>query len=155
MMCPTVLVLGMCPDNAMPAYCGGAQLIRRQFVCFGFIWEISVDGHARVPPSWGAGNRDYGISASGSDVFRVWMHDKTVGTLQLWTVNAVFTPGSLFVLEEATFTRVHSCKLSSWLDICMSEILLGVRAQILHLWCEKHIFWRWKLQMGKENHKAF
>lgn len=71
MMCPTVLVLGMCPDNAMPAYCGGAQLIRRPFVCFGFIWEILVDGHTRVPPSWGAGNRDYGISASGTDVFRV------------------------------------------------------------------------------------
>lgn len=62
------------------------------------------------------------------------MCDKTAGTLQLWTVNAVFTPGSFFVLEEATFIRVHSCKLSSWLDICMSEIVSGVRAQILHLW---------------------
>lgn len=133
MMCPTVWVLDLCPDKVMPA-CWGGTRHEEDIVCaFWFIWEISVDGHSRALPPRELGIKT-GISDSESEMPIVWKCDRMVNTLLLWTVNVVFIPGSLFVLEEASFTRVHPCRFSSWLDTWIYEIVSGTRAQLLHLW---------------------
>lgn len=146
MMCPITLVLDLCPENVMPTCWVGTWHNRTSFCAFWFIWEISVDGQAwALPPR--EVRIETGISASGSEVYIIWNCDRMVNTLLLWTVNVVFIPSSLLVLEEASFTRDHSCRFSFCLDTWMSE------SYCTYNWFDQYKFLKLKLQMGKEIHE--